>query len=117
MTTGERIKRSREQAGLSQTELAAMIKVSKQSLYKYENDIVKNIPLSVISDLANALGVSPSYLANFEDIHLVISDTDPQVDQILSNAKKLNAQGLARLEQYSEDLTGNPIYQKKTMPK
>ena len=43
MTVGNRIKKSRENADLSQVELAKKIGVSKQTLYKYENDIITNI--------------------------------------------------------------------------
>ena len=51
MTKGERIKHRREQLGISQTELAECIGTSKQNLYKYENDIITNIP----SDRVEAL--------------------------------------------------------------
>ena len=39
MTVGERIKEVREKRGMSQVEFATKIKVSKQTLYKYENNI------------------------------------------------------------------------------
>ena len=44
MTKGERIKKLRKSMGFSQVEFADRIGVSKQTLYKYENDIVTNIP-------------------------------------------------------------------------
>ena len=44
MTKGEKIKLLRERAGMSQVELAERINVSKQTLYKYENDLITNIP-------------------------------------------------------------------------
>ena len=44
MTVGERIKKVREKTGMSQVEFADKINVSKQTLYKYEDDIITNIP-------------------------------------------------------------------------
>ncbi|MCH5202910.1 MAG: helix-turn-helix domain-containing protein [Oscillospiraceae bacterium] len=67
MTIGQRIKISREHKGLSQVELADKIKISKQNLYKYENDIITNIPSDKIEDMAKVLEVSPSYLMGWEE--------------------------------------------------
>ena len=61
------IKREREKAGISQTDFAKMIKVTKQTLYKYEQGIIINIPSNKIEEIANALGVSPSYIVGWED--------------------------------------------------
>lgn len=48
-----------------------------------------------------------------EKMNLVISDTDPQIDRILAHTRKLNAQGLAKLGDYAEDLSDSPKYQKQ----
>lgn len=52
MTVGERIKYVREQAGISQVDFAVRMNVSKQTLYKYENNIVTNIPSDKIETAA-----------------------------------------------------------------
>ena len=44
MKISDRIKERCTCLGISQTELANKIGVSKQNLYKYENDIILNIP-------------------------------------------------------------------------
>ena len=62
MTVGQRLKQLREKAGLSQVDLAAKLNVSKQNLYKYENDIITNIPSDKIEEAASILNVSPSYI-------------------------------------------------------
>ena len=54
MTIGDRIKKQRELLGISQVELAEKMKVSKQTLYKYENNIITNIP----SDKIEIIGIS-----------------------------------------------------------
>ena len=46
----------------------------------------------------------------FDQIEL--SDTDPQVDELLSYANELNAQGKERLCRYAEDLVASGKYQK-----
>lgn len=68
MTVGERIKHAREIKGVSQTELANTIKISKQNLYKYENNIITNIPSDKIEAIAIHLDISPAYLMGWEHI-------------------------------------------------
>ena len=79
MTIGDRIKKQRELLGISQVELAEKIKVSKQTLYKYENDIVTNIPSDKIEDIAKFCGVSPSYLMGWEDANPLPEGAIPYV--------------------------------------
>lgn len=67
MNKGERIRQLRESLNISQTELAAKIDVSKQTLYKYENNIVTNIPSDKIEAIARALNVSPSYIMSWDE--------------------------------------------------
>lgn len=66
MTVGERIKLARETKNLSQTDLANACKISKQTLYKYENNIITNIPSDKIEVIANYLSISPAYLMGWE---------------------------------------------------
>ena len=61
-TVGQRIREYRQKAGKSQVELAKAIGVSKQTLYKYENDIITNIPSDKIELAAKVLDVSPAAL-------------------------------------------------------
>lgn len=66
MTIGERIKNLRMEKGLSQIELAEKIKVSKQTLYKYENNIITNIPSDKIESIAKVLDTTPSMIMGWE---------------------------------------------------
>lgn len=76
MTIGERIKKRRTSLGISQVSLADKVGISKQSLYKYENGIITNIPSDKISQIAAALDTTPSYLMGWdkEDDDATISD-------------------------------------------
>lgn len=67
LTIGERIKELRERLGMSQVDFATKINVSKQSLYKYENNIITNIPSDKIEAAAKIGNVSPSYLMGWEN--------------------------------------------------
>lgn len=66
MTIGERIKARRESLGMSQVALADSVNEIKQTIYKYENNIVTNIPISKISLIAKQLNVTPAYLMGWE---------------------------------------------------
>lgn len=69
MTVGERIKELREKCGISQVALADKIDVSKQSLYKYENNIITNIPSDKIEKIAEITNVSPAYIMGWSEGH------------------------------------------------
>lgn len=62
MNKGERIKALRESAGYSQVELAELLDVSKQTLYKYENNIITNIPSDKIEGIAKYTHSTPEYI-------------------------------------------------------
>ena len=66
MTMGERIKYLRLKNKLTQTDIADYIGTNKQAVFKYENGIIKNIPLDKIEKIAEILHVSPAYLVGWE---------------------------------------------------
>lgn len=67
MTVGERIKALRERLGISQVDFADRINVSKQTLYKYENNIITNIPSDKIEAVAKIGNTSPAYLMGWDN--------------------------------------------------
>lgn len=67
MTVGERIKNLREKLGMSQVDFADKINVSKQTLYKYENNIITNIPSDKIEAAASIGNVSPASLMGWDN--------------------------------------------------
>ena len=66
MTIGERIKNARIKRGFSQVELADKVGISKQTLYKYEHNIVTNIPSDKIEAIAKVLGTEPPILMGWD---------------------------------------------------
>ena len=72
MSIGERIKSIREKNHITPTDLARATKISKQNIYKYENNIITNIPSDKIEKIALALGVSPATLMGWEDASFLL---------------------------------------------
>jgi len=67
----DRIKTARESAGLSRSELARIVKVSRSSITMWENGTVNKLEGSNLIKTARALMVSPTWLATGE------GDPDP----------------------------------------
>ncbi len=67
MAVGDRIKEIRNKLGMSQVDFADKISVSKQTLYKYENNIITNIPSDKIEAVSKIGNVSPAYLMGWDE--------------------------------------------------
>lgn len=76
-TTGQRIKELRLQKDMKQIELAMAVKCSKQTIYKYENDIVTNIPYDKIIDIARVLETSEAYLMGWVNSSKIYNNIIP----------------------------------------
>lgn len=86
MTVGERIKEIRTKLGMSQVYFADKINVSKQTLYKYENNIITNIPSDKIEAAAKLGNVSPAYLMGWDEL------LEKQKADIKASAQQWNIQ-------------------------
>ena len=67
MSVGQRIAAARERQNMTLEEVAKRCETTKQTIFKYENGIVTNIPYDKIVLLCKALDVSPSYLFGWEE--------------------------------------------------
>lgn len=67
MTIGERIRSIRQSKEIGQTELANAAGITKQNLYKYENNIITNIPSDKIEAISRYLDVSPALIMGWEE--------------------------------------------------
>ncbi len=67
MSIGKRIKKLRSDLGMSQVDFAKAIGVSKQTLYKYENDLITNIPSDKIEAAAAVCKVTPGFLMGWNE--------------------------------------------------
>lgn len=103
MTVGQRIKKMRLSKDMTQDDLALKINTTKQTIHKYENGIITNIPSSKISEIAKALNTTPDYLMgwsakskkesemNQKLIELIESLTEEQVAEILNYIEYLKS--------------------------
>jgi len=64
---GMRLKELRLQKDYTQEYVGGLIGVSKQTLYKYENGVVTNIPSDKIEALAKVYGVTPEYIMGWSE--------------------------------------------------
>lgn len=67
MSIGQMIKSARETRNMTLEEVAKKCETTKQTIFKYENEIVTNIPYEKILLLSKALDVSPAYLFGWEE--------------------------------------------------
>lgn len=63
---GDRIKNLRINNKMTLEEVGEKISVSKQTLYKYENNIITNIPSDKIEGLAKVFHISPAVIMGWD---------------------------------------------------
>ena len=66
MQIGERIKRRREELGLSADQVAERIGKNRATVYRYESNDIKNFPVEVLTPLAEVLQTTPAYLMGWD---------------------------------------------------
>ncbi len=78
MAIGEKIRKLRKNCGLTQDELAFRLNTTKQTIHKYENNIITNIPSDKIEKMASIFGVSPAYIMGWEEpqVHTIAAHHD-----------------------------------------
>lgn len=122
MTIGERIKQLRLQKNLSLTEVAAKINTPKQNLYKYENNIITNIPINKIEQLAEVLQTTPAYIMGWEDRAKTSSYNLPDITPpsevdpdmfILDMYKKLDVEDKAEIRGEMKQMLKSSKYNKR----
>ena len=61
-----KLKSLRKEKGLTLDELALLVGTSKQTVHRYENGVISNIPPAKVEKLAEALGTTPSELMGWQ---------------------------------------------------
>ena len=85
MTKGDRIRQLRKKLGMTQDELAAKVKTTKQTIFKYECDIITNIPSDKIELLSKALETTPTYIMGWDDRPLTKANIATQTIPLYSS--------------------------------
>lgn len=131
MSIGKIIKQRRHEKNMTLEEVAKKINISRQTLSRYENDIITNIPADRIEQLAKVLGCSPASLMGWENIGFVDSEKEiedynkskrkatAKVKPPQDRYKKLNGildtvnnEGLEDVEKYAEFIASKSEYKK-----
>ena len=84
MTISNKIKRLRKEAKISQVDLAEKLGTTKQTIYKYENGLITNIPSDKIEIMARLFDTSPAYLMGWEDLPSSSFDVTPEAAETAS---------------------------------
>ena len=101
MTIGKRIKERRLSLGMTVDELAAKLGKNRATVYRYESDAIKEMPLSVLVPLADALYTTPAYLIG---IYPIAEDREED---------KLNATGQQEALNRLQEMTSLEKFTKK----
>ena len=75
-TIGQRIRNRRIELGLTVDELAAKIGKNRATVYRYEQDEIKDIPLSVVQSVAAALDTTSGVLLGEASLMELIAATE-----------------------------------------
>lgn len=84
MTFGDRMKARRISLDKTQEDIAAIVKVTKQTIQKYENNIITNIPSDKIELIAMALDIAPCTLMGWDDKIIKDEFTKHEIEVIYS---------------------------------
>jgi len=87
MDIGERIKRRRKELGLSVDEIAALLNKNRATVYRYESNFIKDLPLTILESLAQVLQTTPAYLMGWDGYN-TSKDRCTETNEILLAVKK-----------------------------
>ena len=138
MTTGEKIKEARKKAGMTQTELGALLGVSGSMIGQWENNF-RHPKLETRTRIADALGIkdfelatirqtTPGHLRELEKMMgkeegyldrerpTEASETEKNLSRIKTCFEKMNMDGQAEAVKRTEELAQLEQYQKMSSP-
>ena len=99
MDVGERIKKRREELGLTADYVAEKIGKNRATVYRYESSYVEKLPTTILVPLAKVLRTTPAYLMGWTDD---INDSAP----VKSNAVFLPEQKIHMVPLYESASAG-----------
>ena len=93
MDKGSKIRILREAHGLTQYQLGKLCGTTKQTIFKYENGIITNIPSNRLEKIALVLDTTPGYLMGWSDSNdlevVEVKKLDPLTEAAFANFKEL----------------------------
>lgn len=104
---GEKIKILRKAKKMSLEDLAERVGTSRQTIHRYENGIITNIPPEKVESLARALGTTPSMLMGWNEEGKFSSFNNINIE---SGDGKILPISVRKLPILGEIACGKPIY-------
>ena len=98
----EKIKFLRKSKGMSLEQLADIVGTSRQTVHRYENGTITNIPHDKIEALAKALDTTPARLMGWEE--------EREISSFNSNIKSLKSVKTKKLPLLGNVACGEPIF-------
>lgn len=114
MSIGKRIKELRLQKNFTLEYVGGIIGASKQNLYKYENEIITNIPSDKIEKLAVLYEVSPCYIMGWEIPQKAESALSEAETAIIKKYNGLNEKGKEYINDQFDFALSQDKYRAKT---
>lgn len=102
MTIHERIKHRREELGISATEAARMIGISRATLYRYEKADISKIPSELLDKISEIYNISLNELMG----HTHKSDDDVFMNAMLNEVRYLSIDAKNQLLAMARFLNG-----------
>ena len=117
MSFASRLRQAREQAGLTQLELAEKLGVTKSAIGNYENG-VSSPKWDVLVQIFDVLHVEPNFLYQ-DSFSPPVSDSvhlTPAQSSLLTSFDQLNDEGQQKAQDYVDDLVYSGRYKKCAAP-
>ena len=126
MTVGQRIKLRRKQLGISVDELAEKLGKNRATIYRYESEAIKKMPLDILEPIAQALDTTPGALMGWQsyeendvyDVKALFAAMDSVeetfISELLSNFLEATEVGQQMIIDYAKFITGQEKYRKDT---
>lgn len=105
MSIGEKLKKLREEQNLTLEEVGKRTGTTKQTIGRYENGEISNIPYDRIESLAKCFSVTPGYLMGWEDDSVITETANKDVAlSNMNNKMKEYALKMASLSKENQEL-------------
>lgn len=107
MSFGDNLRRLREARHISVAALSAKVGASRQTIYRYEDGTITNIPQERVEALASALGVLPAELMGWQTAHEKKSREELTIAEKMARDIAFANELLAKMPAYpAEDAMG-----------
>lgn len=97
MTIGQRIKNRRLELNMSVDEVANKLGKNRATIYRYEKDDIKDLPITVLEPLARVLETTPADLTGWG---VVAGKKDIPLDIVVDNMSEFSLSEKAHFKKY-----------------